>query len=144
MWWRSIFYWLGLSRQTRVQIRMPELHITVQGEPRKVRHMISVITLALEDSDSTSQQLLGRGSNDTGPMMVRPTDLDEMDSPYTLPIEPRRVGAHRFDSADAPMVRPVFEDYAEAASLEPTPVDPPDPERTSVEVSPLHSGDSVG
>jgi len=56
----------------------------ITGEPEQVRQLLSVVKHELERS-AARRDLGGRRKSIGAGKMVRPTDLDEMDSPYVLP-----------------------------------------------------------
>ena len=79
--------WLGLSTETQVHIVAPGLDITIAGEPRRVRHMLRVITDELGDPGSEVEPTRSRAAPPLPrtSQVVRPSELDETDSPYALP-----------------------------------------------------------
>ena len=79
--WRSILRWFGLYREARVQITAPGIEVTLAGDPTQVRALMGVIRTELE-----RKARRGRRQNQVPEsQVVRPTELDEMDSPYALP-----------------------------------------------------------
>ena len=79
--WRSILRWFGLQREARVQITAPGIEVTLAGEPTQVRALMGVIRNELERKARRDRRL--NKVNES--QVVRPTELDEMDSPYALP-----------------------------------------------------------
>ena len=78
--WRSILRWFGLHREARVQITAPGIEVTLAGDPTQVRALMGVIRTELERKARRDR----RNKRNEG-QIVRPTELDEMDSPYALP-----------------------------------------------------------
>jgi hypothetical protein len=78
--WRDILRVLGLTTDTRVHISAPGIDVIITGEPDQVRHLLSVVKHELERvAVRADRKKIGEGQ------VVRPTELDEMDSPYALP-----------------------------------------------------------
>lgn len=100
--------WLGLSSETRAHISAPGIDVVLSGEPRKVRHLLKVVTSALEAAVSEEERL-ARIRLSTPSQVVRPSDLDEMDSPYAMPgLKPLGVGSEPTD-ASGPSPEPTYE-----------------------------------
>ena len=110
--WRKLLGMLGLSKDARVQVRSQDIEVTIFGEPEKVRRMLEVVKNGLE-SDHRARRLKSRspsgrrvhstsGQPSTDSQVVRPSDLDEQDSPYAIP-------EHHPDAAEAatPTSQPV-------------------------------------
>lgn len=91
--WKAILRALGLSDEARVRISAPGIDVELTGDPEKVRAVLSVVRQELEKPRMlTRGRRAERGRRRTlHPMsardsqVVRPTELDEMDSPYALP-----------------------------------------------------------
>ena len=79
--WRSILRWFGLHQEFRVQITAPGIEVTLAGDRRQVQALMGVIRNELERKARRERR---QANLDSG-QMVRPTELDEMDSPYALP-----------------------------------------------------------
>ena len=79
--WRSILRWLGIYREARVQITAPGIEVTLAGEPSQVRALMGVIRTELERKARRDRRMNTVDSS----QVVRPSELDEMDSPYALP-----------------------------------------------------------
>lgn len=92
---------LGLSRETRVHVSIDGLDVVLRGDADRVRYMLGVITAALHDAASPSDEgprgvedtRIGAGTNRPSVRAARlssdqvlvPSDLDESDAPYALP-----------------------------------------------------------
>lgn len=92
--WKAILRALGLSNEARVRISAPGIDVVVTGDPEKVRAMLSTVRQALEKDPRMLTRGRGRPKHRRRTMhpmpasdsqVVRPTELDEMDSPYALP-----------------------------------------------------------
>lgn len=91
--WRNILRVLGFSNDVRVQIRAPQIDVVITGDPERVRGLLSVVQSELERQSrvlepraqvrAAAPSRPRRGKNES--QVVRPTELDEMDSPYALP-----------------------------------------------------------
>ncbi len=79
--WRSILRWFGLYDEARVQITAPGIEVTLAGDPTQVRALMGVIRTELERRARRDRRL----NQVRESQVVRPTELDEMDSPYALP-----------------------------------------------------------
>lgn len=105
-WWRDILRALGLTNDARVHISAPKIDIVITGDPDQVRHLLGVVKHELERNAVRRELGAGGRRKSMGSnQVVRPTELDEMDSPYVLPEA---------------TVRPVDESTGE---LVPTPVE---------------------
>ncbi len=113
---RRLLRTLGLSSDARVHINAPGIDVVITGDPDKVRAMFGAVKNELErqarpavapSSPKKPVFGLGAGALDkprraASSKMVRPTELDDMDSPYALP-EARVVpveSARPYDQAD--------------------------------------------
>ena len=93
--WRKLLTILGLSKDARVQVRSKDIEVTIIGAPDKVRRMLELVKKGLESEHRArrlhSQSPSGRrahseiGPVNTDSQVVRPSDLDEEDSPYAIP-----------------------------------------------------------
>jgi hypothetical protein len=102
--WRKLLSILGLSKDARVQVRSKDIEVTIIGTPDKVRRMLELVKNGLENEHRArrlhSRSPSGRrahsdsGQPNTDSQVVRPTDLDEQDSPYAIP-------QHHPDAAEA-------------------------------------------
>lgn len=79
--WRSILRWFGISHEARVQITAPGIEVTLRGEPSQVRALMGVIRNELERKARRERRMNKLDAS----QVVRPRELDEMDSPYALP-----------------------------------------------------------
>ena len=79
--WRSILRWFGLQREARVQITAPGIEVTLAGDPAQVRSLMGVIRAELERKARRDRRMTKAADS----QIVRPTELDEMDSPYAFP-----------------------------------------------------------
>jgi hypothetical protein len=82
--WRDILRVLGFTSDARVQISAPGIDVVITGDPEQVRQLLSVVKHELERS-AARRELEGRRKSIGSSQVVRPTELDEMDSPYVLP-----------------------------------------------------------
>lgn len=82
--WRDILRALGLTNDARVQISAPGIDVVITGDPEQVRQLLGVVKHELE---RVASRRVGEGRWKDVPdsQVVRPTELDEMDSPYALP-----------------------------------------------------------
>ena len=78
---RGILRWFGFHREARVQITAPGIEVTLAGDPTQVRALMGVIRTELERKARRDRRLNKVNERE----VVRPTELDEMDSPYALP-----------------------------------------------------------
>lgn len=81
--WRNILRVLGLSSDARVHISAPGIEVVLTGEPEQVRALLGVVKHELERNARATNGRRRLPSNEE--QIVRPTELDEMDSPYALP-----------------------------------------------------------
>ena len=113
--WRSILRWFGFQREARVQITAPGIEVTLAGDPNQVRALMGVIRTELERRARRDR----RFNKPVDSQIVRPTELDEMDSPYALPeavvlpvpddeqpAEARRVRMIEMTSRESPTMPP--------------------------------------
>ena len=93
-WWRKLVAILGLSRDARVNVRARGIDVTIIGDADEVRSMLAVVKDELENrhrrrlrarSGSVGVTTTGLHTLNTDSQVVRPTELDEMDSPYAIP-----------------------------------------------------------
>ena len=96
-WLRKLLTLMGLTRDARVNIRAPGIDVTILGDPDRVRQMLGVVKNELERThrrrraDSRARTPLPAGSvpapviTTRDSQVVRPAELDEMDSPYAIP-----------------------------------------------------------
>ena len=85
---RSLLAFLGLSKEAKVTVRTDDVDITIVGNQRHVQHMLKAVKAALEELlDENSVQRIGAVNLEQGTesLVVRPTELDEFDSPYAIP-----------------------------------------------------------
>ncbi len=86
-WWRDILRVLGLTTDARVHISAPDIEVVLTGDPELVRSLLPVVKSELEVLAADRHKRLRRNrrlpSNEE--QIVRPSELDEMDSPYALP-----------------------------------------------------------
>ncbi len=83
--WRDILRVLGLTNDARVQISAPGIDVVITGDPEQVRQLLGVVKHELERSAARREVAEGRRKTVGTGQVVRPTELDEMDSPYVLP-----------------------------------------------------------
>ncbi|MEL6189251.1 MAG: hypothetical protein AAFU79_31905 [Myxococcota bacterium] len=84
--WGAIKRWLGLTRETRAYISAPGIDVVITGEPHRVRVLLGVVTAALERAELPAR---------TDPSVVEPSELDDRDSPYSIPRAPARPGPRK-------------------------------------------------
>jgi hypothetical protein len=82
--WRDILRVLGLTNDARVHISAPGIDVVITGDPEQVRSLLGVVKHELERS-AARREITGRRKTSRSSQYVRPTELDEMDSPYVLP-----------------------------------------------------------
>ena len=78
--WQAILRLFGLTSDTRVQISAPGIDVVITGSPSQVRSLLAVVKNELEKGPRGHIRKRFDSSE-----VVRPTELDEMDSPYALP-----------------------------------------------------------
>lgn len=105
---KDIARYFGFTDDTRVTISAPGVDVVITGRPDKVSYLLEVVKTEMERSSKKK-----KSKSD----VVRPTELDEMDSPYVLP-EGRVVPAP--EAAPAPAVAPPS-DPKQKARARPTP-----------------------
>lgn len=85
---------LGLTHDARINIRSKDIDITLIGDPKIVREMLGVVKEELEKRHRLKRleraasgrfAIQGEHTLNTDSQVVRPTELDEMDSPYAIP-----------------------------------------------------------
>lgn len=83
---------LGLSNDARVKISAPGIEVELTGDPERVSALLDVVKHELEGGPrrvAGRRPPTRRRHHAPAPAMdskvVRPTELDEMDSPYALP-----------------------------------------------------------
>lgn len=81
--WRDILRALGLTNDTRVHISAPGIDVVITGQPEQVHQLLGVVKHELERASRRAGE--GRWQKVPDSQVVRPTELDEMDSPYALP-----------------------------------------------------------
>ena len=74
---KDIARYFGFTDDTRVTISAPGVDVVITGRPDKVSYLLEVVKTEMERSSKKRKS----GKSD----VVRPTELDEMDSPYVLP-----------------------------------------------------------
>ena len=93
-WWRKLVAILGLSTDARVNVRARGIDVTIIGDADEVRSMLEVVKGELENrhrrrlrarAGSIGITTTGMDSLNTDSQVVRPSELDEMDSPYAIP-----------------------------------------------------------
>ncbi len=148
---------LGLSKDARVHINAPGIDVVLTGDPSQVRALLAVVTDALERGVGTDGRPSRRRTAPQNSQVVRPTELDEMDSPYALPeamvmpVEEDREkekertyeipGRRKKSGARAPIPRAPslgMRDELETGPAIEALDDEPDPERTAIEAAPNH------
>jgi hypothetical protein len=87
---RRLLALLGLSSDAKVNVRTEDVDVTILGDSRHVQIVLESVRASLEEilnnksgvrlNDATG----GIGLN-TESLVVRPTELDEKDSPYAIP-----------------------------------------------------------
>lgn len=92
-WWRKMLAILGVSSDARVNIRARGIDVTIIGDPAEVKAMLDAVKRHLETRHRKKALGARSGSLDpservlnTDSQVVRPSDLDEMDSPYAIPL----------------------------------------------------------
>ncbi len=108
---KDIARYFGFTDDTRVTISAPGVDVVITGRPDKVSYLLEVVKTEMERSSKKRKS----GKSD----VVRPTELDEMDSPYVLP-EGRVVAAPEAGGAPAAAVPPPS-DPKQKARARPTP-----------------------
>lgn len=85
-WWRDILRVLGLTTDARVHISAPDIEVVLTGDPELVRTLLPVVKHELEQLHSSGgRRRRNRRLPSNEEQIVRPSELDEMDSPYALP-----------------------------------------------------------
>jgi len=142
--------WLGLSSKwARVNVRAPGVSVTILGDREQAKRVLAVVKEELERSHR--RRAIGRQrsaarmpssarimepSVGTDSQVVRPTDLDEMDSPYAIPEHRTRPTA---DKDDGPAT--VEEDFGDTSThdirdtIPADDLEEPDREVTAVDVN---------
>lgn len=89
--WRKLLALLGLSTDARVHVRARGIDVVITGEPELVRHLLGTVTTEIEAWRRREKEgrrgIPGRTKRKpkTVSEVVRPSDLDDMDSPYAIP-----------------------------------------------------------
>ena len=84
--WRKFLRAFGFSSGARVRITAPGIDVVLQGDPDTVRALLAVVRGELDRRRRRSavhRPLPGIAISES--QFVRPTELDETDSPYALP-----------------------------------------------------------
>lgn len=161
-WWRKLLALLGLTEDARVRVRAPGIEVVITGDPDLAKSVLSVVKqeIARQTSkrrgDAVAQPSRGPAAlvapaapgRPSGPaaaggtsakrkkaghsQVVRPSDLDEMDSPYAIPEhvpmeEASETPAEGFGSERTVNVDGMIEDVRDD--------DEPEPEPTAVDVA---------
>lgn len=86
-WWRDILRVLGLTTDARVHITAPDIEVVLTGDPELVRALLPVVKGELEvlAADRHKRSRRNRRLPSKEEQIVRPSELDEMDSPYAFP-----------------------------------------------------------
>lgn len=106
---KDIARYFGFTDDTRVTISAPGVDVVITGRPDKVSYLLEVVKSEMERSSKKKKS----GKSD----VVRPTELDEMDSPYVLPEG--RVVPEPASPSPAPAAPP--SDPKQKARARPTP-----------------------
>lgn len=106
---KDIARYFGFTDDTRVTISAPGVDVVITGRPDKVSYLLEVVKTEMERSSKKK-----KSKSD----VVRPTELDEMDSPYVLP-EGRVVPAP--DAPAPPAAAAPPSDPKQKARARPTP-----------------------
>lgn len=161
-WWRKLLALLGLTEDARVRVRAPGIEVVITGDPDLAKRVLAAVKQEIARQTSKRRSdgapapssrgpaalvapaAPGRAAAPTGSsaasrrkkpghsQVVRPSDLDEMDSPYAIPehvameeaseTPPEGFGSERTVNVDG-MIEDVRDD------------DEPEPEPTAVDVA---------
>ncbi|MFO0725999.1 MAG: hypothetical protein U1E65_19600 [Myxococcota bacterium] len=156
-WWRKLLALLGLSEDARVRVRAPGIEVIITGDPDTVRSVLSAVKAEIGRSSSrrrgesvisppaaspaapapapaaaAAQARDGkRRKKGSVSQVVRPTDLDEMDSPYAIP---EHVPAQAHDETETPADGLPAERTMNVDGMIVSSEDDPEPEPTAVDV----------
>lgn len=158
-WWRKLLALLGLSEDARVRVRAPGIEVIITGDPETVRNVLNAVKGEIGRNSSSRRRsdsviaasssppppaaspapARGAAARSLGPsrkkgsvsQLVRPTDLDEMDSPYAIP---EHVPAQNHDETETPADGLPAERTMNVDGLIVSTEDDPEPEPTAVDV----------
>ena len=87
---RRLLALLGLSNDAKVNVRTEDVDVTILGSPEQVQAVLEAVRGSLEQilAGKSGRRLSDPEASfglNTESLIVRPTELDEKDSPYAIP-----------------------------------------------------------
>ncbi|NJK89483.1 MAG: hypothetical protein HC923_08825 [Myxococcales bacterium] len=79
--------WMGRSPTARYRFDLPGLSVRIQGDPKRASRLATLVRSAIEADPAHRLELLRRLNTS---QVVLPSDLDERDAPYALPVQQPR------------------------------------------------------